>query len=64
MALSLMAGERVTLSRVDAFADGVAVKQVGAGTLRFGRAGGAGDTSKCCLSLLVDGKPVEFSAVC
>lgn len=39
MALSLMAGERVTLSRVDAFADGVAVKQVGAGSfaLRQGR---------------------------
>ena len=27
MALSLAAGERVTLSKVDAFADGVAVKQ-------------------------------------
>jgi threonine dehydratase len=28
MAISLARGERVTLSRVDAFADGVAVKQV------------------------------------
>jgi threonine dehydratase len=28
MAQSLMRGERVALSRVDAFADGVAVKQV------------------------------------
>ncbi len=28
MALSLMKGKRVTLSKVDAFADGVAVKQV------------------------------------
>ena len=28
MALSLQKGERITLSRVDAFADGVAVKQV------------------------------------
>ena len=27
MALSLMKGKRVTLSKVDAFADGVAVKQ-------------------------------------
>jgi hypothetical protein len=27
MAMSLAAGERVTLSKVDAFADGVAVKQ-------------------------------------
>ena len=27
MALSLMRGKRVTLSKVDAFADGVAVKQ-------------------------------------
>ncbi|MEW5298896.1 MAG: hypothetical protein WDW36_001969 [Sanguina aurantia] len=35
MALSLMAGERVTLSRVDAFADGVAVKQVGQETFRM-----------------------------
>jgi threonine dehydratase len=30
MALSLAKGKRVTLSKVDAFADGVAVKQVGA----------------------------------
>lgn len=30
MAISLARGERVALSRVDAFADGVAVKQVGA----------------------------------
>ena len=29
MALSLVRGRRVTLSKVDAFADGVAVKQVG-----------------------------------
>ena len=29
MALSLARGRRVTLSKVDAFADGVAVKQVG-----------------------------------
>ncbi len=28
MALSLAAGRRVTLSKVDAFADGVAVKEV------------------------------------
>lgn len=28
MAMSLACGERVTLSKVDAFADGVAVKQV------------------------------------
>mmetsp|Transcript_7172 Transcript_7172/g.12363 ORF Transcript_7172/g.12363 Transcript_7172/m.12363 type:complete len:348 (+) Transcript_7172:26-1069(+) len=37
MALSLMRGERVTLSRVDAFADGVAVKQVGMETFRLCR---------------------------
>lgn len=30
MALSLMRGKRVTLSKVDAFADGVAVKQASA----------------------------------
>ena len=29
MAMSLAAGRRVTLSKVDAFADGVAVKEVG-----------------------------------
>lgn len=29
MAMSLEVGRRVTLSKVDAFADGVAVKQVG-----------------------------------
>jgi hypothetical protein len=38
MAMSLAAGERVTLSKVDAFADGVAVKQARAA----GRAGHAG----------------------
>jgi threonine dehydratase len=35
MAQSLALGERVVLSRVDAFADGVAVKQVGAETFRL-----------------------------
>ena len=35
MALSLMRGKRVTLSKVDAFADGVAVKQVGAECFRL-----------------------------
>ena len=30
MAMSLAEGQRVTLSKVDAFADGTAVKQVGA----------------------------------
>lgn len=35
MAISLQRGERVTLSKVDAFADGVAVKQVGAETFRL-----------------------------
>lgn len=35
MAQSLALGERVTLSRVDTFADGVAVKQVGAETFRL-----------------------------
>ncbi|KAG2485896.1 hypothetical protein HYH03_015341 [Edaphochlamys debaryana] len=38
MALSLARGERVALSRVDAFADGVAVKQVGQETFRLCRA--------------------------
>ncbi len=37
MAQSLAQGSRVTLSRVDAFADGVAVKQVGAETFRLCR---------------------------
>lgn len=37
MALSLAAGRRVTLTRVDAFADGVAVKTVGAETFRLCR---------------------------
>ncbi|GLC42052.1 hypothetical protein PLESTB_001062900 [Pleodorina starrii] len=37
MALSLARGERVALSRVDAFADGVAVKQVGQETFRLCR---------------------------
>ncbi|CAL5220401.1 g2410 [Coccomyxa viridis] len=37
MALSLMKGKRVTLSKVDAFADGVAVKQVGMETFRMCR---------------------------
>ncbi|KAK9824814.1 hypothetical protein WJX81_000970 [Elliptochloris bilobata] len=37
MAMSLACGERVTLSKVDAFADGVAVKQVGAETFRLCR---------------------------
>lgn len=37
MAQSLALGERVTLSRVDAFADGVAVKEVGAETFRMCR---------------------------
>ncbi|KAL3161440.1 hypothetical protein ABBQ32_010326 [Trebouxia sp. C0010 RCD-2024] len=35
MAISLHRGQRVTLSKVDAFADGVAVKQVGAETFRL-----------------------------
>lgn len=35
MAISLQQGKRVTLSKVDAFADGVAVKQVGAETFRL-----------------------------
>ncbi len=35
MAASLARGERVTLSSVDAFADGVAVKTVGAETFRL-----------------------------
>ena len=35
MAISLQKGQRVTLSKVDAFADGVAVKQVGAETFRL-----------------------------
>lgn len=35
MAISLQRGQRVTLSKVDAFADGVAVKQVGAETFRL-----------------------------
>jgi len=38
MAASLAAGRRVGLSRVDAFADGVAVKSVGAETFRLCRA--------------------------
>lgn len=38
MAISLSRGERVVLSKVDAFADGVAVKQVGAETFRMCRA--------------------------
>lgn len=38
MAQSLAAGRRVTLSRVDGFADGVAVKTVGAETFRLCRA--------------------------
>jgi threonine dehydratase len=37
MAQSLAAGRRLTLSRVDSFADGVAVKQVGAETFRLCR---------------------------
>ncbi|KXZ54340.1 hypothetical protein GPECTOR_5g422 [Gonium pectorale] len=37
MAISLARGERVALSRVDAFADGVAVKQVGQETFRLCR---------------------------
>ncbi|PNH07340.1 Threonine dehydratase biosynthetic, chloroplastic [Tetrabaena socialis] len=37
MAISLARGARVTLSRVDAFADGVAVKQVGQETFRLCR---------------------------
>lgn len=37
MAQSLAVGERVTLSRVDTFADGVAVKQVGQETFRICR---------------------------
>lgn len=37
MAQSLQLGERITLSRVDAFADGVAVKQVGMETFRLCR---------------------------
>ena len=35
MALSLMRGRRVTLSKVDAFADGVAVKQASRNSPRF-----------------------------
>lgn len=35
MAASLAKGERVTLSSVDAFADGVAVKTIGAETFRL-----------------------------
>ncbi|BDA45868.1 Threonine dehydratase [Coccomyxa sp. Obi] len=37
MAMSLAAGRRVTLSKVDAFADGVAVKEVGMETFRMCR---------------------------
>lgn len=37
MALSLARGRRVSLAKVDAFADGVAVKQVGAETFRVAR---------------------------
>eukprot|EP00882_Tetradesmus_deserticola_P009548 GHRQ01010082.1.p1 GENE.GHRQ01010082.1~~GHRQ01010082.1.p1 ORF type:complete len:591 (+),score=253.76 GHRQ01010082.1:116-1888(+) len=37
MAMSLKQGRRITLSRVDAFADGVAVKHVGAETFRLCR---------------------------
>lgn len=37
MAMSLDKGHRITLSRVDAFADGVAVKQVGQETFRLCR---------------------------
>jgi len=37
MAMSLAKGQRVTLSKVDGFADGVAVKQVGAETFRLCR---------------------------
>lgn len=37
MAMSLAKGARVTLSRVDGFADGVAVKHVGAETFRLSR---------------------------
>jgi threonine dehydratase len=37
MALSLLKGERVQLASVDAFADGVAVKYVGAETYRLCR---------------------------
>lgn len=37
MAQSLALGQRVVLSRVDAFADGVAVKQVGAETFRLSK---------------------------
>lgn len=37
MAISLAAGERVTLAKVDAFADGVAVKSVGRECFRLCR---------------------------
>ena len=37
MAISLQQGKRITLSKVDAVAHGVAVKQVGAETFRLCR---------------------------
>jgi hypothetical protein len=48
MAQSLERGERVVLSKVDAFADGVAVKQVGGGGGESGRAGRAEPRGPCC----------------
>ena len=45
MAISLARGERVALSRVDAFADGVAVKQVGAAEASLA----AGRWCVCCV---------------
>jgi threonine dehydratase len=35
MAMSLQQGRRITLSRVDAFADGVAVKHVSSASMNF-----------------------------
>ncbi len=59
MAMSLAAGERVTLSKVDAFADGVAVKQARAA----GRAGRVGFQGRRVLTPVLL-TPVLLSAEC
>ena len=48
MAMSLAQGRRVTLSRVDAFADGVAVKQVSGWGLGWVGMIGGGWSGACC----------------
>lgn len=48
MAMSLAQGRRVTLARVDAFADGVAVKQVSGWGLGWVGMIGGGWSGACC----------------